>query len=93
MSLWKRGFLEIVAEILSSLMNNPLKKIGIIAKCKLDSRACTKYLSQMQSIDLIKTENNATVFVITQKGIDFLKQYEKLIKIIEDDLQRLNTKS
>ena len=28
MSSWKRGFLEIIAEILESLMANPLKKHG-----------------------------------------------------------------
>ncbi|MCH8956243.1 hypothetical protein IIA28_13140, partial [candidate division KSB1 bacterium] len=54
MSLWKRGFLEIIAEILDSLMSSPLKKTHVTFKCNLDSRAVTKYLSIMMSIGIVE---------------------------------------
>jgi len=91
LKLWKRGFLEIVSEILSSMKNSPLKKSGIVAKCNLDSRACTKYLSVMQSLDLITKSKDNSSFSIANKGTDFVTQYEKLIGIIEKDLEKINS--
>ena len=90
MSAWKRGFLEIVTEILASLMQFELKKISISNKCNLDSRTCTKYLAVMQSIKLVKkSENDHSIFEITKKGMDFHNEYKKLIEIIEMDLERM----
>ena len=91
MKLWKRGFLEIVSEILSSVLYSPLKKSGIVAKCNLDSRACSKYLSVMQSLDLITKIKNDSSFSITKKGTDFVQTYGKLVGIIEKDLEKLNS--
>ena len=90
MSLWKRGFLEIVSEILDSLKITPLKKSGIVAKCNLDSRACTKYLSVMESLGLITKSKDGSSFSITKKGIDFFTQYENLASIIEKDIEKFN---
>ena len=72
MSSWKRGFLEIIAEILESLMANPLKKTHITFRCNLDSRAVTKYLSVMMYVGLVeKSTKDPSYFVITEKGIDY----------------------
>jgi len=90
LKLWKRGFLEIVSEILSSLSVTSLKKLRIVAKCNLDSRACTKYLSVMESLELI-SKSKGSSFSITKKGTDFVTQYEKLVDIIENDLEKLNS--
>jgi len=90
LKLWKRGFLEIVSEILRSLSVTSLKKLRIVAKCNLDSRACTKYLLVMESLDLISKSKNSS-FSITKKGTDFVTQYEKLVDIIENDLEKLNS--
>jgi len=89
--LWKRGFLELVSEILRSLNALSLKKSGIVAKSNLDSRACTKYLSVMQSLYLISKSKNDSSYSITKKGADFLNQYDKLVDIIENDLEKLNS--
>jgi len=90
LKLWKRGFLEIVSEILHSLMVTSLKKLGIAAKCNIDSRACTKYLSVMESLDLI-SKSKGSSFSITKKGTDFVTQYDKLVDIIEKDVEKLNS--
>ncbi len=90
MRLWKRGFLEIVSEILDSLKATPLNKSGIVAKCNLDSRACTKYLTVMESLELITQSKKNSSFSITKKGDDFVNQYDRLVSIIEQDLEKLN---
>ncbi len=91
MKLWKRGFLELVSEILRSLNPSSLKKSGIVAKCNLDPRACTKYLSVMVSIALITKSKKDSSYSITKKGTDFVTQYDKLVDIIENDLEKLNS--
>ena len=60
MSSWKRGFLEIIAEILDNLMANPMKKTHITFRCNLDSRAVTKYLLIMQEVGLVERLTNVT---------------------------------
>ena len=89
MNLWKRGFLEIVSEILSSLNVTSLKKSGITAKCHIDSRACTRYLSVMHSLGLVDKYKDNLSFSITKKGTDFVTQYHKLVGIIETDLEKI----
>jgi len=91
LSLWKRGFLEIIAEILQGLKNTPCKKTHLIGQCNLDSRAITKYLDIMESLKLVKqSSKESSLFEITQKGIDFSNNFEKLIDIIETDLKKLD---
>ena len=94
MSSWKRGFLEIIAEILESLMANPLKKTHITFRCNLDSRAVTKYLSVMMYVGLVgKSTKDLSFFVITEKGIDYRNQFHSFISIMEKDLEKFNMKS
>ena len=91
LSLWKRGFLEIIAEILQGLKNNPPNKTHLNAQCNLDSRAITKYLDIMKSLKLVKqSEKDPSFYTITQKGIDFSNHYEQLIEIIETVLKKLD---
>jgi predicted transcriptional regulator len=84
MSYSKRGFLEIISEILSSLSTEKLIKTHISFKCKLDSRAVAKYLKILLNNDLIrKSGEEPIVFMITKKGNEFLMQYKKLMNLIE----------
>ena len=80
-----------MSEILRSLNISSLKKSGIVAKCNLDSRACTKYLSVMESVALISKSKKDSSYSITKKGADFVNQYDKLVSIIEDDIEKLNS--
>jgi len=91
LKLWKRGFLELVSEILRSLNLSSLKKSGIVAKCNLDSRACTKYLSVMESLALITKSKKDSSYNITKKGTDFFHQYESLVGLIEEDMEKFNS--
>jgi len=91
LSTWKRGFLEIIAEILDSLMSNPLKKTHITFKCNLDSRAVTKYLTIMQNVGLVgKSNENSSLYVITQKGIKYRNQFNSFMSMMEEDVQDIS---
>ena len=91
MSSWKRGFLEITAEILDSIIEHPMKKTHITFKCNLDSRAVTRYLSIMNDVGLIEKSNqDPTFYVITQKGIKYRNQFNSFASMIESDLSKIS---
>ncbi len=93
MSSWKRGFLEIIAEILDCLIENPMKKTHITFKCNLDSRAVTKYLSIMTEVGLVEKSNeDQSFYVITQKGIKYRNQFNSFAQMIESDLDKIYQK-
>jgi predicted transcriptional regulator len=82
----KRSFLQIVAEILESLMSSPIIKTHISFKCNLDSRTISKYISMMELSHLIeKSPENGSYYRITQNGVDYLKQFHSFIKLLDDD--------
>jgi len=94
LSSWKRGFVEIVAEIIEALLNSPLKKTHITFKCNLDSRAVTKYLRIMVETGLVeKSSTNPSLYLITQKGILYLHHYQLFANLVEKDLQTISDKS
>jgi len=89
LSIWKRGFLEINAEILQSLKSGSLQKTQISSLCNLDSRAVKKYLSLMKSLKLVEPANhNSLSFSLTEKGLKYINQYEALVGIIEGDMKK-----
>ena len=77
----RRGFLEIIAEILTQLEKNPTRKTLLSYRCKLDSRAVSKYLEVMEKIDMVgRATENQNYFVITKKGNLYLKKYKSLVE-------------
>ena len=90
MSSWKRGFLEIIAEILECLMTNPKKKTHVTFKCNLDSRAVSKYLYLMISVNIVeKSKVDPSYYTITQKGIKYLNHFRSFVSMVEDDLKNI----
>ncbi len=86
MSAWKRGFLEIVSEILDSLIEQPLIKTHITFRCNLDSRAVTKYIMIMKNVGLIeKSKSNQSRFAITQKGILYRERFNTFVDMIQPE--------
>lgn len=82
---WKRGFLEIMAEILEHLKENPLKKTHVTYKCNLDSRAVTKYLSVLSYLELVEPKDS--MYRITQKGMKYLEHYNSLVDLMDKSLE------
>ena len=93
MSSWKRGFLEIIAEILDSLAGSPLRKTHITYKCNLDSRAVTKYLSIMKHVGLVEvSKKDSSFYTITEKGIKYKNQFNSFASLMEKDLATIAIK-
>ena len=86
MSTWKRGFLEIVAEILDSVIEEPLIKTHITFRCNLDSRAVTKYIMIMKNVGLIeRSKSNQSHFAITQKGVLYRERFNTFVDMIQPE--------
>lgn len=86
MLTWKRGFIEIVGEILLNLSNGSLKKSHITYKCNLDARAVTKYIRLMIELKLVEKSKDMQEYKITLQGIRFLEKYDMLMKFLQPDL-------
>jgi len=90
LSSWKRGFLEIIGEILDSLAGSPLRKTHITYKCNLDSRAVTKYLSIMLYVGLVEvSKKDSSFYTITEKGIKYRNQFNSFASLMEKDLEHI----
>jgi len=83
LSNWKRGFIEILGEILEKLNGESLKKSHIAYKCNLDARSVNKYLKIILSLNLVEKSKDLKHYRITQKGIKFLDQYVAITKLLE----------
>jgi len=81
----KRGFIEIVGEILVSINGTRLRKSHISHKCNLDPRSTTKYLKIIQKLDLVEKSEGLEHYVLTQKGTKLLNQYTNLIKYLKNN--------
>ena len=94
MMAYKRGPLEIIAQILDSLLENPLKKTHITFRCNLDSRGVTKYLKIMKESGLIEIDpTNPTFHKITQQGIWYREKYQELMKTINIEYEDMRGRS
>ena len=90
MSTRKRGFIEIVGDILNTLNNNSLKKSHIASNCNLDLRAVTKYLNLTMKMKLVKKSPDSPHFKLTKKGLNFLIQYNNLSELLENGTENKN---
>ena len=81
----KRGFIEIVGDILSSLHQTKLKKSHISHNCNLDPRSTTKYLKIILNLKLVEQSEDLKFYVITQKGIKFLNQFINLTDFLKNN--------
>jgi predicted transcriptional regulator len=75
----KRGRLEIIREILT-ISRKPAKKTFILYRCNLSFSQLQKYLEYLISHNLLSNSKSdgKTFFLATEKGIEFLQEYERL---------------
>ena len=83
---WKRGYIEIIAEILLGLSKSSLKKSHITYKCNLDARAVTRYMHLMIELKFVERSIDIQEYKITPKGIRFLEKYNLLTNYLQPDL-------
>ena len=92
LKIWKRGFIEIISEILECLTESQLKKTHIMYRCNLDHRVVKKYLLVVESLGLVQKSNeDRTLYVITQKGLHYRHQFKSFFAMIENDLENIQT--
>jgi len=81
MQLRKRGILEIIACMLECLRGEPLKKTHLTYRAGVDTRTAARYISFLTQFDFVENSGDEdSLFVITEKGREFLMIYESLLK-------------
>jgi len=95
-----RGKLEIVADILS-VVRGGAKKTEIMYQANLSYSLLVRYLKNVMEADLV-TRGSEGSFMVTEKGLDFLNQFnsfhkrnqelERQINCINDEKMMLKTK-
>jgi len=81
-----RTRVEILASILKIAERQTLKT-HIMYKANLSHRQLEKYLHFLETKGMLtrSSEENATVFQITEKGGEFLKDYERISSYLTED--------
>ena len=73
----RRGRLEIIADILSVAMEEA-KKTEIVYRANLNFERAGKYLPYLEEKGLIENENMGREYKTTEKGREFLRDYQKM---------------
>jgi predicted transcriptional regulator len=81
MLMAKRTNLEITAEILS-FCKKPRTKTHVMYSTNLSWQMTQKYLSQLQSLGLLKIHHSVTKYATTQKGLKFVKKWKELVDLL-----------
>jgi predicted transcriptional regulator len=81
MLMAKRTNLEITAEILS-FCKKPRTKTHVMYNTNLSWQMTQKYLSQLQSLGLLKIHHSVTKYATTQKGLKFVKKWKELVELL-----------
>ncbi len=80
----KRSNVEIYAAILSTAKGGA-KKSHIVYKANLNFEIVRKYLDHLKSAGLIaEPAKGGSLFVTTEKGIDYLSRFEELKDYLEE---------
>ena len=65
-------------------MEGPLKKTRVSYKARLDSRLTSQYLLSMQEVELVKkSEYDDSLYVVTQKGLEFRNRLDEIIEMLD----------
>jgi predicted transcriptional regulator len=89
-----RGRLEIIADILHVVSQNP-KKTQIMYQANLSYKVLTKYLTEVSEASLINFEDEKQCYMLTTKGREFLevyKEYSRHNRHLEKRLNEINGK-
>lgn len=73
----RRNSLDIMADILGAARGGS-KKTWIVYKANLNFNIFNKYLSELTKNGLLMIRKGSVIYETTEKGIEFLKQYDRL---------------
>jgi predicted transcriptional regulator len=82
MTQLKRAYFDILANLLEALSEEPSNKTNLASKANLDTRATHRYLNLILKTKLIYADSENSLR-ISQKGKDFLAEYNKLKLFLE----------
>ena len=74
-----RGRLDIIADILN-VASRRARKTQIMYQANLSYKVLKKYLADLMSAELVSFEGNSQLFLLTDKGREFLDAYDKYSK-------------
>jgi len=77
----KRTNLEITAEILS-FCKEPQTKTHVMYNTNLSWQMTQKYLSQLQSRELLQVHHSQTKYATTKKGLKFVEKWRELKELL-----------
>ena len=89
-----RGRLDIIADILN-VASRSARKTQIMYQANLSYKVLKKYLADIMSAELVSFENDSQLFLLTDKGQEFLDAYDKYSKTnkhVEKRLDEVATK-
>ena len=89
-----RGRLDIIADILN-VTSKSARKTQIMYQANLSYKVLQKYLATIVSAELISFEDDSQLFLLTDKGREFLDAYDKYSKTnkhVEKRLDEVATK-
>ena len=84
-----RDRLDIIADILQVVRQNA-KKTHIMYKANLSYKVLQRYLAEITGAQLVSFENNTRLFLLTERGQNFLEAYEKYSKTNRNMEKQLN---
>ncbi|MGM5481334.1 MAG: winged helix-turn-helix domain-containing protein [Nanobdellota archaeon] len=84
----KRGRLQIIYDILSSIRDKggSIKPTHLLYKSNLSHQMMRGYLDELKEKGFIKEEigkKNSKAYVLTEKGYEYLAEYQKVLKFVE----------
>jgi len=84
----RRSHMEIMATILSLCRNGPVQKTPIMYRCNLSFKQLQKYLEFLIRTGFLeaKNANGKDFYQITEKGQNFLKEFQNLKNLLDFNL-------
>jgi predicted transcriptional regulator len=76
--------LDIVGNVLDILLEGPIGKTRLATRANLDTRASQKYFEVLLRTGLIVYEEKTRLIRITPKGIDFMREFQRIKRFLED---------
>ena len=77
----KRDKIEIIAEILG-LCSKPKTKTHVMYGTNLSWKMLQHYLSELQSRELLEVHDDATRYITSQRGREFLEKWREIKKLL-----------
>jgi len=77
----KRNPVDIIAEILE-LWRKPTAKTQTMRKTNMSYPGMQKFAKQLLELELLKTDPDSQKYQTTEKGLEFLRRYSALSKLL-----------